>query len=358
MSKRPSKENFDFLRIVLVLIQMSRSQMPRQNSKSLNVKKIVAEVSQHKEQAFKHIETITSVSMPSPKVVSPKAVSPKVVSPKGVCILSPPLSFTNSFAKEMLQINALGDMTLKMVVANAKRVTVYTTRTEIVEGLRGLSEIYVNKQFNKMYKGGWVSLATINLNGFDYADVFPEKITDVEMNPEKSAIRATYGHKGYVAQIRYYGEYVPYSGPYTVFCFTHTATRGLGDINSKRRYNILRTPERTKSAGVVAYVNLAANPEMELWSRVGDRWQNEVCCLDTKISNFITKIVYDTNYMDNMDSNHNSDIVYLQEKWGLDRELASARVKALMFSYIESGDASVEVSDDDDLALEMESLAL
>jgi hypothetical protein len=327
--------------------QANHSQMPRQNSKSLNVKKIVAEVSQHKEHAFKHIQKITSVPSVSPKAVSPTA-----------CVLAPPLS---PFTKEMLQINALGDMTLKMVVANAKRVTLYTTRTEIVEGLRGLSDIYVNKQFNKMYKGGWVSLATVNLNGFEYADVFPEKITDVEMNPEKSAIRATYGQKGYVAQIRYYGEYVPYSGPYTVFCFTHTSNRGLGDINSKRRYNILRTPERTKSAGVVAYVDLATNPEMELWSRVGDRWQNEVCCLDTKISNFITKIVYDTNYMDNMDSNHNSDIVYLQEKWGLDRELASARVKALMFSCdyeLESGDTSVEVSDDEDLALEMDALAL
>lgn len=328
----------------------------KQNSKSLNVKKIAADVAQYEVNAFKHIDKITSgSSLGKVDVVSPKA-----------CILAPPLS---PFAHEMSKINAFGEMTLKMVVANAKRHTIYTTRTEIVDGLRGLSELYVNKQFNKMYKGGWVSLATINLNGFEYATVFPEKITDVEMNPEKSAIRATYGHKGYVAQIRYYGEYVPYSGPSTVFCFTHTSNRGLGDINSKRRYNILRTPERTKSAGVVAYIDLATSPSLELWSRVGDRWQNEVCCLDTKISNFITKIVYDTNYMDNIHNNHNSEIVYLQEKWGLDREVATARVNALMFScdvsdyvsdYESSGSIEVESADasDDDLALEMESLAL
>ena len=331
-----------------------------QNSKSLIIEKIVSEVSRKREEALNHIEKVTSQSAAAAKVVYPP-----------VCVIRPPLSHCpkSAFTAEMRRINTLGDMTLGMVVSNAKRMTVYKTRAEIIDGLRGVSDLYVNKQVNKMYKNGWVSLASINLNGFEYADVFPEKITDVEMNPEKSAIRATYGHKGYVAQIRYYGEYVPYSGPYTIFCFTHTSMRGLGDINSKRRYNILRTPERTKSSGVVAYVDISINPEMELWSRVGDRWQNEVCCLDTKISNFITKVVYDTNYIDNIDSNHNSDIVFLQEKWGLDRQLATARVKALMFSCdvsdYESAESvevsrqeSADVSDDESLMLEMEALSL
>ena len=317
------------------------TQYAAQNSKSLNVKKIIAEVSQQKERAVAMMEKMGA-----------RALSPPVTSK--ICVISPPS------VREMRLINQMGDMTLKLVQTNAKRVTVYSTRVEIVDGLRGHSDLYVSRQVNNMYKGGWVAMATINLNGFEYADVFPEKITDVEMNPEKSAIRATYGHKGYVAQIRYYGEYVPYSGPYTIFCFTHTGHRGLGDINSKRRINILRTPERTKSAGVVAYVDLRTNPEMELWSRVGDRWQNEVCCLDSKISNFITKIVYDTNYMDNIERNHNSDIVYLQEKWGIAQELASARVKALMLSCDVSDyeEESFESDDDEDLVMEMCALGL
>lgn len=326
-------------------------QYATQTSKSLNVKKIAGEVAAQKESAFKRIQKMTAT--PPTSVVTPTA-----------CVLCPPLDL---FTLEMRQINELGDITLKRVVDNHKTVTLYKTRTEIVEGLRGLSPLYVNRQVNNMYKGGWVSLKIINLNGFEYSDVFPEKITDVEMNPEKSAIRATYGQKGYVAQIRYYGEYVPYCGPYTVFCFTHTSMRGLGEINSKRRYNILRTPERTKSAGVVAYVDLKTNPEMELWSRVGDRWQNEVCCLDTKISNFITNIVYDENYMDNIESNHNSEIVYLQEKWGVAPEIAAERVKSLMFSCdasdygsvdAPSAEMSEEMSDDEFLALEMEAIGL
>ena len=323
------------------------------NVDSLNVKKIVGALAAQREQAFHHIQQITG-NTPASFVSKPKAF-----------ILSAPLNTEDSFAEEMRLINKLAALTLETVVCNSKSTTVYKTRVQIVDGLRGMSDLYVGKDHNLMYRGGWVAMSSINLNGFSYGDVFPEKITDVEMNPDKSGIRATYGHKGYVAQIRYYGEYVPYSGQYTIFCFTHFSQRGLGEINSTRRYNILRTPERTKSSGVVAYVDLKLHPTMELWSRVGDRWQNEVCCLDTKITNYIDKIVYDSTYMDNIERNHNSEIVYLQEKWGVERGLATERVKNLILMGEEDGVSDCDgetVSDEDEsldsLDLEMCSMCL
>ena len=237
---------------------------------------------------------------------------------------------------EMNRINEMAELTLKTALGHSKH-TQYSTRAEIISGLRGDSALYVNK----MYTGAWVSLDALDLHGFEYSDVFPEKITDVELNTEKTAVRATYGHMGYTAQMRYYREYVPYSGPYFIFCFTHFSHRGLGDISAKRAFNILRVPERTRSAGVVAYINLKKCPKIELWSRVSDRYQNEVVCFDTKICNYIDKIVYDPNYIDNVETNHKGEISYLQEKWGIDRQVAIERVRKLIFSFDEI-DESIE----------------
>ena len=287
----------------------------------VDVKKIMAVLALEKKKADAIVMKVTTNTTPS--------------SPSSVVILSP-LQETEE-EKEMKLIFKLADQTFATVVENAKKISVYTTRSEIVAGLRGETGLYVNQNINMMYKGGWVALPDINLREFPYEEVFPPHITDVEFNGNKTAIRATYGYKGYVGQIRYIGEYVPYNGPFSVFCFTHFSQNGLGSINHNRPFNVLRTPERTSSKGVVAFVDLKKNP-VELWSRVGDRYGNEVCCLDPKILQYVVKIVYDCDYMDKIETNHQKEISYLQTEWNVEKSSAIARVKKLIITVEDDED--------------------
>ena len=253
--------------------------------------------------------------------------------------------------KEAMINDVATEYTQTHVFPRAK-VTPYTIRATIVAGLRGETDLFVGK----MTRGGWVPLAVVNLGNLTYIEVFPETVTDVVQN--NGYICATYGHKGKAAALRYMGEYVPYNkaaypratpNEERVFSFTHFSENGLGAINSNRAFNMLRTPQRTKSNGVVANVNIDKHPELELWSRVGDRYGNEVCCFDPKLTQYADSVVYDPNYTDNIEMNHRTEIGRLQEMWGVPKSKAVDRVKKLLVTIEEESiESSTESESEED----------
>ena len=133
------------------------------------------------------------------------------------------------FEMEMALISRLADLTQETVKKNSQAVkTEYNTQTEIVAGLRGETNLYFGEggilNENKwVSQKGWVPMKFVSLNGFELDKVFPpeSKFTPVEFSPDKGFVRATYGFKGEAAKIRYFGEYVPYTGRFDIFCFTH-----------------------------------------------------------------------------------------------------------------------------------------
>jgi hypothetical protein len=122
----------------------------------------------------------------------------------------------------------------------------------------------------------------------------------VAPNVDAKFIRATFGHKNEVAQRLYTGTYVPYSGPNDIFCLTHFAHFGLGEINSGRQVNMLTTPDITINKGVVGYVSIsqARLRGVEFWSKIGDRYGNKVVCFDVELKECFYHFVYVPTYAD------------------------------------------------------------
>ena len=122
----------------------------------------------------------------------------------------------------------------------------------------------------------------------------------VAPNVNANFIRATFGHKGDVAQRIYTGQYVPYAGSNDIFCLTHFSQFGLGEINTGRPINMLSTPDITINKGVVGYVSIsqARLRGIEFWSKIGDRHSNKVVCFDTTLKECFYHFAYTETYTD------------------------------------------------------------
>jgi hypothetical protein len=149
----------------------------------------------------------------------------------------------------------------------------------------------------------------------------------------KLFIKATYGHKGKIADLANYGQYVRYDGPYRIFCFTHTTLDGLGAINFKRTFNLLNIPERCENKGVKAYVDIvrAMGKGVEFWSPIGDRYKNKIFCFDLRLSEYICKIEYVDDYASEQRllKTHSSFINHFKERMFGDENDEAKTKKAL-----------------------------
>ena len=191
------------------------------------------------------------------------------------------------------------------------------SKYNLIETLRN------NDELTKiMYRGGFVELESfkkfIGENSINEEELIDAKYVIENKTPDgKRFIKATYGHKGKIADIVNYGLYSRYDGPYKVFCITHVSLEGLGAINFKRTFNILNVPERCDNKGVKGFIDVvkARDQGVEFWSQVGDRYKNKIFCFDLKLPEYIQKLEYVDDYTspERLKRTHVNSINYYKE---------------------------------------------
>lgn len=164
-----------------------------------------------------------------------------------------------------------------------------------------------------LYEGGHIHWSDV-LNATSYVvgetlDGLPDwsralKKGDIAEHPEyKGFFRATYGHARRMAITLYGSEYMPYTGPERIFCFTHTDMDGLGAINKGRKFNRLTTPARnmctTGNKGVTAFVDVfeARAMGIEFWVQRNDWYGNTIFCFSPALRNAVFDYAYTAAYV-------------------------------------------------------------
>lgn len=116
---------------------------------------------------------------------------------------------------------------------------------------------------------------------------------------DKGFIRASYGHREYVLYTLLSRTHTQYTGPRTVFAFTHTSMDGLGVLNSGRNMNLLVAPEFVLNKGVKAYVDIRTLSEngIQVWKQNGDTHCARVHCFSEDIRKYVFKYEYSEEYL-------------------------------------------------------------
>ena len=173
-------------------------------------------------------------------------------------------------------------------------------------------------------------------------------------------VRATHGHKGSILNKLLHGKYVPYSGPYDIFCVSHTTRVGLGSVNSGRRFNILMTPERCENKGVKGFISIldAKAKGLTFWSQVGDRYGNKIFCFDIELSENFTRVEYVSDYSspERIKKYQEGFVNRIKNVCGFDDEKAIEHIQKLIVTIDdddENADETGESSESDDVLSEV-----
>lgn len=264
--------------------------------------------------------------------------SSMITRPKTV-IITPPVIEDKKIEKVM---KATKDY-IKSIVNNS----VHKVRKELLACLRGEDKEFYNRKL--FIREAWVNLkdvkAYIEARGQTWEVVYNLKDMDVKDEYNEKWVCAIFGHKSEVAMIRYYGKFVPYNGPHSIFYFTHTSIDGLGVLNMGRTLNVLMTRDRLQSKGVIAKVDIKKH-NIEVWSKIGDRYGNTVACFDHNLASCIDEIIYDDNYMDNITVHHKKDIDFYVSK-GMTVPDSISKVKSLIITFDDEDDEDDEGKDDE-----------
>jgi hypothetical protein len=184
-----------------------------------------------------------------------------------------------------------------------------------------------------------------------------ESVKYIERKGEN--IRATYGHTGHMLFRINWGRYVPYQGPYQVFCISHITRNGLGAVNFNRRFNILNVSERCENKGVKAFINIkdARSKGIEFWSQVGDRYGNKIFCFDPNLNECFYRYEYTPDYTskERIMEYQSNYVDMIKRVCGLDESDAIRHIQNLMIcedDYIEDDDKLSDYEGAEELDME------
>jgi hypothetical protein len=129
-------------------------------------------------------------------------------------------------------------------------------------------------------------------------------------------------------------EYVPYTGPYDIFCISHTTFACLGAVHLHRPVNILTIPERCENKGVKAYISLKKCHDILFWSKKSDLYQNKIYCFDSRLREnfFFVEYVSDYNSSERIEKFKLRQINNLITMFSISKEEAIARIKRLFIA--------------------------